>query len=64
MVSFLSKYLPGKLVTVDLGTPVRTMLTRPARWRTSEDSLSVPLDDVVAGLLAQLPQSPVQIFVL
>ena len=59
----LTKCLPGKLIAVDLGTPVRT-LTSPARWRTSKDPLSVPLDDVVSRLLAQLPQSPVQIFVL
>ena len=59
-----SRYLPGKLVTVDLGPSVRTMLTGPTRWRTSEDPLAVSLENVVAGLLAQLVQPPVQFLVL
>ena len=45
-------FLPGKFVAIDLGTSVWAIWTRPTRRRTTEDPLSIPLDNVVACLLA------------
>ena len=61
MCQKLTKCLPGKHIAVDLGSPVRAILTSPARRGTTEDPLSIPLENVVAGLLAQLLQSPGQV---